>query len=107
MEKWMVCLLVLAATALYYFIRWLPVRPRGSRVEQTGRATVISKRVKQNNGSYGALSRWDYMVTFELGSVQLELYVTQSGFRELKEGTTGQLVWQYENLISFEADGAE
>lgn len=105
MEEYGIHLLIIGIMIVISFFRWLAFRPKGSRKELTGHAVVISRRVKQSSGGAGGgLSRWDYMVSFDLGSKRLELYVTQTDFARLTEGMEGQLVWQYENLISFIPD---
>lgn len=105
MEQYGIYILIIGIMAAITFIRWLAFRPKGSRKELTGHAVVISRRVKQCSGTAGGgLSRWDYMVTFDVGNTRLELYVTQTDFARLKEGMEGQLTWQYENLLDFIPD---
>lgn len=99
-------LLLVGIAAVPIFIRWLVFRPKGSRHEMTGHAEVAAKRVKMGKVHAKYTSSWDYLVTFNLGNLELELYVTEQRFRELKEGMTGQLTWQYENLVRFEPDVA-
>lgn len=99
-------LLMVSLVVLIGLIRWLPFRPKGPKEEMTGRATVLSKRVAQGSGSFNAGTRWDYLVTFQVGNVELELYVTQTRFKELKEGMTGVLRWQRESLVWFDPDEA-
>lgn len=69
--------------------------------EYAGTATVISKRMTtaQYHGKYS--SGWNYLVTFQLGSDVIELYVAELQYHELTEGTTGTLRWQHDNLLHF------
>ena len=73
----------------------------------SGTAQVLSRRVEPAKVSGGRYTggQWNYMVTFALADgEELELYVTQDDFRELKEGLRGFLCWQKENLLSFEPE---
>lgn len=96
---------ILAFLILSYLIRWLVFRPKGSRRELTSHAEVVSRYVDQGKGG-GGFTRWNYKVVFDLGSTQLDQYVTKTDYARLKEGLTGQLTWQYENLLSFLPDGS-
>lgn len=98
-------LLVLGGGALVVFLHRLPYRKKGSKKELTGHAVVVSRTVRQGTASIpGAFSRWEYLVTFDLGSTRLELYVSEAQYRALREGTAGQLTWQYQDLLSFIPD---
>ena len=70
--------------------------------EQTAPATVLSRTVRHNNSIYHE-APWQYVVTFRLedGS-EAEVITTEEIFKTLKEGTSGSLTWQEENLIAFE-----
>lgn len=105
MDFWMKLLILIAVCALVAAIRILPHRTGGSRKELTGHATVLSRRVDQGSPvAGGGHTRWNYKVVFQVGNQELDLYVTQSQYRLLTEGTTGQLTWQRENLVEFAAD---
>lgn len=98
-------LILIAICTLVAAIRILPHRLKGSRQELTGHAQVLSRRVDQGSPvAGGGHTRWNYKVVFQVGNQELDLYVTQSQFPQLKEGLTGQLVWQKENLIEFIPD---
>lgn len=100
-------LLVVGGMGLIFLLRVLPHRTKGSRKELTGHATVLSRRVDQGSPvAGGGHTRWNYKVVFQVGNQELDLYVTQSQFPRLKEGITGQLTWQKENLIDFIPDEA-
>ena len=113
-EQLKVMVLVLgfmAAMIAYYRFMY---RPKGSREFQTGQAKVVSRRVAQKDGGRSGtsranpnatgFSRWQYLVTFEVGPQLLELEVTEAQFGWLKEGLTGEMEWQYSYLMSFEPD---
>lgn len=72
--------------------------------EYVGSATVISRRMgtAQYHGKYS--SGWNYLATFQLGSDTIELYVSETEYGALTEGTTGTLRWQHENMLSFDPD---
>ena len=98
-------LILIGGLLLAPFILYLANRPKGSKRELTGHATVISRRTEYTKIATGRYNNnWNYRVVFQAGNQMLDLYVTQSEFPQLKEGTTGQLTWQYENLISFVPD---
>ncbi len=70
--------------------------------EYIGTATVVSRRMG-TAGYHGKYSSgWNYLVTFQVGNDTIELYVSEMEYLELKEGTTGMLRWQHENLLHFE-----
>ena len=97
-------LILIAICTLVAAIRIFPHRMKGSRHELTGHAQILSRRVDQGNPTAGGLTRWNYKVVFQVGNQELDLYVTQSQYAALKEGLTGQLTWQKENLIDFIPD---
>ena len=98
-------ILVLGGIGLICLLRVLPHRTGGSRKELTGHAVILSRRVDQGSPvAGGGHTRWNYKVVFQVGNQELDLYVTQSQYRLLTEGTTGQLTWQRENLIEFIPD---
>lgn len=96
--------LVLGAMALLTLWWHFVHRPRGSRQFLTGHATVVSRRVAQKNPGMSGFSRWKYLVTFDLGSTQVELQVSEADYSRLTEGLSGQLEWRYEFLYSFVPD---
>lgn len=87
------------------FLLYTTLSGRGKTL--TGPATVSSRRVEHARFSGGKYSgqNWNYLVTFQLSDgEQLELYTGESEYHQLKEGLTGQLVWNKENFISFDFD---
>lgn len=106
--------LVLGATLAFIAYYRFMYRPGGSKEYLTGHATVVSRRVAQKDGGRSGtsrinpnatgFSRWQYLVTFDLGAQMLELQVSEADYARLKEGLTGELEWQYEYLVSFTPD---
>ena len=116
MEKLYGFLAVIVLLVLITLVRRAANRPRGSKEIRTGHATVISRRVDQSRSdvrgssyasSRGLSSTWKYLVSFDLGALQLELEVGENDYTALKEGLSGQLEWQYEYLVSFTPDTAQ
>lgn len=71
--------------------------------EQTAAAQVLSRSVQRTNNitSFGE-NPWLYRVVFHLESgEELPLLTTEENYGAMKEGTSGTLVWQGENVISF------
>lgn len=71
----------------------------------TGTATVVSRRLELSSlGSKGA-DNYNRLITFRLSDgSELELYVSKEAYEVLPEGETGQLVWQGDQLRSFDSD---
>lgn len=71
----------------------------------TAAATVKSRRMGTARYAGKYSSGYNYLVTFALGDTDtVELYVGQAEFPLLTEGLRGQLVWQNENMLSFDTD---
>lgn len=81
-----------------------------SRKVLTGHATVISRRTEParhpGRMQLGVqTATWNYLVTFRLAdSEEIELYVFEIQFKQLKEGLTGQLTWCKDTLSEFIPD---
>lgn len=72
--------------------------------EQTSPATVISRTVHHNNSVYHE-APWQYVVTFRLDNgEEKNLLTSEEMYGTMKEGLSGKLTWQEENLISFETE---
>lgn len=71
--------------------------------EQTAAAQVLSRSVQRTNNITGfGESPWLYRIVFRLESgEELPLLTTEDGYGKMKEGTSGTLVWQGENVMSF------
>lgn len=73
--------------------------------ELTGTATVVSRRMElaQLGGKW--TDNYNRLMTFRLSDgSELELYVSKEAYEVLPDGETGQLVWQGDQLRSFDSD---
>lgn len=73
--------------------------------ELTGTATVVSRRMElaQLGGKW--TDNYNRLMTFRLSDgSELELYVSKQAYEVLPDGETGQLVWQGDQLRSFDSD---
>jgi len=73
--------------------------------EYVGIAAVASKRMEPGRYHGKWSSGWNYLVTFQVGNDTIELYVSESDYTVLAEGTTGTLRWQNDLMLHFESDG--
>lgn len=67
-------------------------------------AVITSKRMEYSNTPQirYAGNRWNYLVTFLCGDGhEVDLYVIESEYGELKEGMEGNLVYQGKKMLSF------
>lgn len=70
--------------------------------EQTSVATVLSRKVDTCYSLEKSDSSWAYLVTFRLEDGQeLTLKTTEETYGALKEGLSGMLHWQDDQLLSF------
>ena len=70
--------------------------------EQTGTATVLSRRVDTCYQLEKTDSSWGYFVTFKLENGEaLYLKTTETEYKQLKEGQTVTIFWQGDTLTSF------
>lgn len=107
MEAYGVYLLFGGLLVLGVIINVIFNRPGGSKKVQTGHGFVMSRRAEYAKVAAGRYSNnFNYRVTFQVGNQILDLYVSQEEFPQLKEGCTGTVTWQYENLVEFVPDGA-
>ena len=85
------------AMLLYYFFS------QGHTL--TGTATVVSRRLEVGKLGSKWADNYNRLITFRLGDgSELELYVTKEAYAVLPDGETGQLVWQGDQLVSFDSD---
>lgn len=72
---------------------------------QTASASVLSRKVERTNEiTMFQESPWLYLVKFRLESgEQIELKTSEELYGAMKEGTNGDLTWQDETLVSFQA----
>lgn len=98
-------IIFIAAALAAPVVSLLVFRRKGSKQVLTGHATVLSRRVE-----YARIGRsvhgnnWNHRVVFQVGNQELDLFVSQEQYRLLTEGLTGQLSWEYENLVDFVPD---
>ena len=113
MEKLLLPGILLLSFLYIFYQRWVYRDKDDKGPELTGPATVKSHRVAQGNYRGNAPTRyqgntrgnWNYFVTFTLtDGEEIELYVGEGEFKALKEGTSGQLTWQGNQLRSFDSD---
>lgn len=70
-----------------------------------GTATVVSRRLELSSMGSKWGDNYNRLMTFRLSDgSELELYVTKEAYGILPDGETGQLVWQGDQLISFDSD---
>ena len=73
--------------------------------EQTASATVVSRKVDTCYSLTKSDSSWAYLVTFRLESgEEIQLNVSETEFKKLKEGTSLSIAWQGDKLLSFIID---
>ena len=71
----------------------------------TGTATVVSRRLELSSLGSKWADNYNRLITFRLNDgSELELYVSKEAYEVLQEGETGQLVWQGDQLRSFDSD---
>ena len=73
--------------------------------EMVGTATVVSRRLElaQLGGKW--TDNYNRLMTFRFSDgSELELYVSKEAYTVLQDGETGLLVWQGDQLRSFDSD---
>ena len=70
--------------------------------EQTGSATILSRKVDTCYRLEKSDSSWAYLVTFRMEDGQeLSLKTSERDYGQLKEGLTATITWQDDQLLSF------
>lgn len=70
--------------------------------EETACAVVLSRKVDTCYSLTKSDSSWAYLVTFQLESQEeVQLHVSETDFKKLKEGTSLSITWQGDKLVSF------
>ena len=70
-----------------------------------GTATVVSRRLEVSKLGSKWADNYNRLMTFRfIDGSELELYVSKEAYAVLPDGETGQLVWQGDQLISFDSD---
>ena len=73
--------------------------------ELTATATVISRRLELSSMGSKWADNYNRLMTFRLNDgSELELYVSKEAYTVLQDGETGFLVWQGDQLRSFDSD---
>ena len=86
-----------AAMIIYYFAS------QGRKM--MGTATVVSRRLELSSMGSKWADNYNRLIAFRLSDgSELELYVSKEAYAVLPDGETGQLVWQGDQLISFDSD---
>ena len=86
-----------AAMIIYYFAS------QGRKM--MGTATVVTRRLELSSMGSKWADNYNRLMTFRLSDgSELELYVSKEAYAVLPDGETGQLVWQNDQLISFDSD---
>ena len=70
-----------------------------------GTATVVSRRMELSSMGSKWADNYNRLMTFRFSDgSELELYVSKEAYTVLPDGETGQLVWQGDQLLSFDSD---
>lgn len=70
--------------------------------EQTSRATILSRRVDTCYRLAKSDSSWAYLVTFRLeNGEEVQLNVSESDYKKMKDGTSLSITWKGDTLTSF------
>ena len=70
-----------------------------------GTATVVSRRLELSSMGSKWADNYNRLITFRFSDgSELELYVSKEAYAVLPDGETGQLVWQGDQLLSFDSD---
>ena len=73
--------------------------------ELTGTATVVSRRLELSKLGSKWADNYNRLITFRFSdNSELELYVSKEVYAVLQDGETGVLVWQGDQLVSFDSD---
>ena len=73
--------------------------------ELTGTATVISRRIEVGKMGDKWADNYNRLITFRFSDgSEMELYVSKEAYTVLQDGETGQLIWQDNQLLSFDSD---
>ena len=73
--------------------------------EQTGMATVLSRRVDTVYSLTRSSSSWVYLIKFRLeNGEEPELKTAEDSYAGFREGICGKLAWQGDTVLSFEAE---
>ena len=94
---------ILIGALFLFYLLYYHFSTKGAKL--TGRATVVSHRLELGTGGGRYGDNWNRLVTFRLSSGdELELYVDRQAYELLKDGETGQLTWEKDQLRYFDTD---
>ncbi len=94
---------ILIGAIVLFFLLYYHFSTNGP--EMTGTATVVSRRMVTAKTASRWSDNYNRLMTFRFSDgSELELYVTQEAYAVLQDGETGQLIWQGDQLMSFDSD---
>ncbi len=98
-------MIIFIALVIVAFIAMLVYHFVSQGQELTGTATVVSRRMEVGKLGGKWTDNYNRLITFRLSDgSELELYVSKEAYEVLPDGETGQLVWQGDQLRSFDSD---
>ena len=98
-------MIIFIALVVVGFIAMLIYHFASQGKKMTGTATVVSRRLELSSMGSKWADNYNRLITFRFSDgSELELYVTKEAYGILPDGETGQLVWQGDQLISFDSD---
>lgn len=98
-------MIIFIALVIVGFIAMLVYHFVSQGRELTGTATVVSRRMEVGKLGGKWTDNYNRLITFRLSDgSELELYVSKEAYEVLPDGETGQLVWQGDQLRSFDSD---
>ena len=98
-------MIIFIALVVVGFIAMLIYHFASQGKKLTGTATVVSRRLELSKLGSKWADNYNRLITFRFSDgSELELYVSKEAYSVLPDGETGQLVWQGDQLISFDSD---
>jgi hypothetical protein len=98
-------MIIFIALVVICFIAMLVYHFASQGQELTGTATVVSRRLELSSMGSKWADNYNRLMTFRLNDgSELELYVSKEAYTVLQDGETGFLVWQGDQLRSFDSD---
>lgn len=100
-EQTILILIIIAVPFLALVVYAITNRPK----IVTGPATVGSHSVEHSKVGARWSRGWNYLITFRLSDGDtLELYTTEAEYQTIKDGQTGTLFWDGNQLMDFVPD---
>ena len=98
-------MIIFTALVIMGFIALLIFHFTSQGREMMGTATVVSRRMEVGQMGGKWADNYNRLITFRLSDgSELELYVSKEAYDVLPDGETGLLVWQGDQLRSFDSD---